>query len=99
VVKVNAKERYASTPLSAAYFRNCAGQAGVPTQTFVNRSDAPCGSTIGPITSAGTGILTVDAGNPMLSMHSVREMAGARDHASMIDVMSVHFSGTVSIPD
>ena len=98
VVKVNAKERYASTPLSAAYFRSCAALAGVETQTFVNRSDAPCGSTIGPVTSAGTGILTVDAGNPMLSMHSVREMAGARDHASMIEVLKVHFRGTVDIP-
>jgi aspartyl aminopeptidase len=97
VVKINAKERYASTPLSAAYFRSCAGRAEVDTQTFVSRSDLPCGSTIGPITASRTGVLTVDAGNPMLSMHSIREMAGAADHRAMIDVLAVHFGGTVGI--
>ncbi len=95
VVKINAKERYASTPLTSAYFRSCAGIAGVETQTFVSRSDMPCGSTIGPIRAARAGILTVDVGNPMLSMHSVREMAGTEDHPAMIDVLKVHFDGTV----
>ena len=62
-------------------------RAGVTPQYFVSRSDIGCGSTIGPISAARVGMPTVDVGNPMLSMHSCREMAGAADVAPMIDVL------------
>ena len=41
--------------------------------------NSPCGSTIGPTISANTGIRTVDAGMPQLSMHSCREVMGIVD--------------------
>lgn len=79
VLKVNVKGRYASDAPGAAAFALACEQAGVPMQTFVVRSDLPCGSTIGPMTAALTGAVTVDVGAPMLAMHSAREMCGARD--------------------
>ena len=45
------------------------------------RSDLPCGSTVGPVTSSLTGATTVDFGAPLLSMHSARELMGAEDPA------------------
>jgi aspartyl aminopeptidase len=50
-------------------------------QRFVGRSDLPCGSTVGPMTASLTGAITADVGAPMLSMHSAREMCGAKDPA------------------
>jgi len=97
VIKVNSSEKYTSTDLTSAYFRTCAEESGVQVQYFVSRNDMPCGSTIGPVTSTRTGILSVDTGNPMLSMHSIREMTGRSDHEKMIKVLTRHLSGTVSI--
>jgi aspartyl aminopeptidase len=37
------------------------------------------------------GIRTIDVGNPMLSMHSIREMAGSRDVQSAIDLFLSFF--------
>ncbi len=98
VIKINAQERYTSSPDTSAYFRLCAEEAEVEVQHFVSRNDMPCGSTIGPITASGLGVHSVDVGNPMLSMHSIREMAGARDHGPMVDVLRVHLDGRVPAP-
>ena len=81
VLKVNPEMRYASDAVGAAHLRRAAEAAQAPLQTFVMRSDLACGSTIGPITAARFGACTVDVGAPMLSMHSARELCGARDLA------------------
>jgi aspartyl aminopeptidase len=91
VIKSNANQRYATDGVSSAWFEKLCGNAKVPVQKFVVRSDLGCGSTIGPITAANLGIRTVDVGNPMLSMHSIREMAGAKDHELMIRVFKEFF--------
>jgi aspartyl aminopeptidase len=79
VLKINANLRYATDAVGAAHFRLACEQAGVPFQQFVNRSDLPCGSTVGPLTAGGTGMTTVDFGAPTLAMHSTREVCGATD--------------------
>jgi aspartyl aminopeptidase len=79
VVKANANVRYATDAPGAATVRLAAEAAGVPLQEFVVRTDMPCGSTIGPVTSARLGIPTVDVGVAQLSMHSARELCGSHD--------------------
>ncbi len=92
VIKVNHNQRYATDGLTAAVFRNLCKSLQVPCQQFVSRPDMPCGSTIGSLTAA-YGIATVDVGNPMWAMHSVRESAGAQDAISMTSVMKAFLSG------
>lgn len=92
VIKRNVNQSYATDAESAGLFTALCGEAGVTPQHFVARSDLGCGSTIGPISAARVGIRTVDVGNPMLSMHSCREMAGAADVAPMIDVLKAFFA-------
>ncbi len=92
VLKVNAQLRYATDAMGAAAFRLACEQAQVPCQEFVVRSDIPCGSTVGPITSAGTGVSTVDFGAATLSMHSVRELVGVADQQMYADALTAFLS-------
>ena len=79
VLKVQPNLRYATDGRTAAAFEVACRQAGVPLQRYEHRADMPCGSTIGPMTAARTGIPTVDVGAPQLAMHSARELMGAAD--------------------
>lgn len=91
VLKVNANQRYATNSETAALFRRLAEDEGVPVQAFAARSDMPCGSTIGPLAAAETGVRTVDVGAPQWAMHSVRELAGARDAFDLSRVLRRFF--------
>jgi aspartyl aminopeptidase len=82
VLKVQPNLRYATDGRTAAAFALACAQAGVPLQRYEHRADLPCGSTIGPMTSARTGIPTVDVGAAQLAMHSARELMGADDVAA-----------------
>ena len=79
VIKVSARMNYTSDGYSSSVFANLCKKADVPVQYFVNRSDILGGSTIGPITSQNLNIESVDIGNPILSMHSIRELGGVKD--------------------
>ncbi len=92
VLKTNVKLRYATDSVGAAAFVTACDQAGVPVQQFVSRNDLPCGSTIGPMTAALTGATTVDFGAPMLSMHSARELCGAKDPAMYAGALAAFLS-------
>lgn len=91
-VKRSAMQNYATGVETGAYFFRCAKRAGVTLQEYTGRTDSQSGSTIGPITATRTGIPTVDVGNPMLAMHSIRETSGALDHQKMLDCMKEHMS-------
>ncbi len=93
VIKSNANQRYASNRVTSFVVREVARRAALPEpQEFVVRNDCPCGSTIGPIIAASTGIRAVDIGMPQLSMHSVREMMGVADLSHGLDLFKAFFS-------
>lgn len=92
VLKVHPNLRYATDGRTAAAFALACRQAGVALQRYEHRADLPCGSTIGPLTSARTGIPTVDVGAAQLAMHSARELMGAHDVAAYSAAMQAFLS-------
>lgn len=79
VIKIAANQAYTTDSRSSAIYEAICKKAGVPVQKFVNRSDLKGGSTIGPISSTQLNISSVDIGNALLAMHSVRELGGVKD--------------------
>lgn len=79
VIKAHAGQKYTTDAVSAALFKGICESAGVPVQSFANRSDAVGGSTLGNIAMGHVSINSVDIGLAQLSMHSPYETAGVKD--------------------
>lgn len=92
VVKYNANQKYTTDAVSAAIFKDICAMANVPTQTFVNRSDAPGGSTLGNISNAHVSLNCVDIGLAQLAMHSTFETAGAKDTEYLVSALEKFYS-------
>lgn len=86
VIKYAASRAYTSDSYSASKFIEICARAGVPFQTYHNRSDVKGGSTIGPISQSQIAIKSVDVGMSTLGMHSVRELTGKADVEHFINV-------------
>ena len=95
VIKYSANQKYTTDAVSGAIFRRICQEAGVPLQTFANRSDMIGGSTLGNIAQSQVSVNTVDVGLAQLAMHSPYETAGARDTAYLAEAARVLFSSTV----
>jgi aspartyl aminopeptidase len=80
-LKSGAQGNYAIDRASEAWFTAACEEAGVPLQGFMYRVGHRGGSSVGPLVSGAMGLRGVDVGAPMLAMHSIRELAGARDVA------------------
>jgi aspartyl aminopeptidase len=96
VIKLNAAFKYATSSETALVFQGLCEDLSIPFQKFIGRSDMPSGSTIGAISAANLGIRTVDVGNPMWAMHSIRETYGMRDHKLMNDVLTHYYNKGIS---
>lgn len=88
VIKYNASQRYATDAVSDAIFRAVCRDAGVPVQTYANRSDLPGGSTLGSIANTKVSLNTVDIGLAQLAMHSAYETAATADLDSLVAAMT-----------
>lgn len=91
VVKVAANGAYTSSVVSVPRLVNIANNIGENIQKFHNRSDKQGGSTIGPITTSVLGIKSIDVGEPILSMHSIRETGGCDDHISAYNIYKAFY--------
>ena len=88
VLKQAASQRYVSDCQGVAIAKALCEQAGIPCQTFVNRSDERGGSTLGAIASSFLPMRAVDMGMPILAMHSARELTGVRDYYCMTALLT-----------
>lgn len=92
VIKIAASGSYSTDSYAAGVFKGVCEKAGVPCQVFVNRSDMRGGTTIGPITAAKLNIPVIDMGAPLLSMHSIRELASVKDNEYTIKAFTEFFN-------
>lgn len=91
VIKHHGSQRYATDAYSAAVMKDICKEAGVPCQSYANRSDIAGGSTLGNILMAQVSMNTVDIGLPQLAMHSACETAGARDLEYLVRALAVFY--------
>ncbi|MTI13562.1 M18 family aminopeptidase [Sansalvadorimonas verongulae] len=98
VIKINAKQRYATTSETSSLIRDLYAKEDLPIQAFVGRTDMGCGSTIGPLTASELGVRTLDIGLPTFGMHSIRELAGTEDAVALAKVLTRFFKTESVIP-
>ena len=91
VIKHSANQKYCTDGVSAAIFKDLCREAGVPFQTFTNRSDILGGSTLGNISNTKVALNAVDIGLPQLAMHSPYETAGVKDTCYLIQAAEKFF--------
>lgn len=92
VIKYHGSQKYTTDALSAAKMKALCERAGVPFQTYANRSDIPGGSTLGNISAAHVSVSSVDIGLPQLAMHSAVETGGSRDTEYAVRVFREFFA-------
>ena len=96
-IKEAANQHYCSDAFSRAVLVAVLDAAGVPHQTFANRSDMAGGGTLGNLSNTQVSMHGVDVGLPQLAMHSCYETAGARDVELGADALQAFFSTDVRI--
>jgi aspartyl aminopeptidase len=89
VLKTNGAHKYAGTVFSQGRAVALWRDHGLTVQSFTNRADMACGSTIGPISESWLGMPTLDVGVGIWAMHSLRELGSLDDQAAMIRALGL----------
>ena len=99
LVKEVTSQKYATDALTRAIFTEICNRAGVPVQTFANRSDSAGGSTLGNLSTRHVSIPTVDVGLPQLAMHSSYETAGVMDTGYLLRALVAFYETDLQLDD
>ena len=97
VVKEAANQHYCTDAFSRAAFAAVCADAGVPLQTFANRSDAAGGSTLGNLSNIQASMHAIDVGLPQLAMHASFETMGMRDVLNGIRALQAFYATDLCI--
>ncbi len=79
VIKYNANKKYATNAYISSVIKNICLKNEIPVQSYVNRSDMPGGSTIGPAIASKLNIPIADMGIAVFGMHSIMETGSIKD--------------------
>ncbi len=90
-IKLASSQAYATDASSTGIIEGICRAEKIPYKKFSNRSDVKGGSTLGSISSALLTMRTVDAGVPILAMHSAREVMGASDQEALVRLAQAFF--------
>ena len=90
-IKLASSQAYATDASSTGVIEGICRTNHIPYKKFSNRSDVKGGSTLGSISSALLTMRTVDAGVPILAMHSAREVMGTRDQEALVKLAEAFF--------
>lgn len=97
IIKESANQKYTTDAFSRAVFSKICENAGVPVQTFANRSDIVGGSTLGNLSNTQVSVHAVDIGLAQLAMHSSFETGGAKDPLWLKEAMTEYFNTNLKI--
>ena len=97
VIKEAANQHYCTDAFSRAAFAAVCDDAGVPYQTFANKSDQAGGSTLGNLSNTQVSMHAVDVGCPQLAMHSSYETSGVRDASLAIAALTAFYETDIRI--
>ncbi|MBE6469926.1 MAG: M18 family aminopeptidase [Coriobacteriaceae bacterium] len=97
VIKEAANQHYCTDAFSRAAFIAVCERAGVPYQSFANRSDTAGGSTLGNLSNMQVSMHAVDVGCPQLAMHASYETAGARDVELAVRALAAFYASDLRI--
>lgn len=92
VLKYHGGQKYTTDGFSGATVRMLCRQAGVPCQTYANRSDIPGGSTLGNILTGHLSVNAADVGLPQLAMHAAVETGGGKDTGYAVEFFKAYFA-------
>lgn len=97
VIKEAANQHYCTDAFSRAVFTEVCERAGVPYQTFANRSDMAGGSTLGNLSNIQASMHGVDVGCAQWAMHSALETAGSCDVSLARRTLEAYYSADIRI--
>lgn len=97
VIKEAANQKYTTDAFGRAVFAALCQRAGVPTQSFANRSDMAGGSTLGNLSNMQVSVHALDIGLPQLAMHSAYETAGTKDTLYGIRGLTAFYQANLAI--
>lgn len=92
VIKKAASQSYATDVRPIAVAQQICEKYNIPYQKYFNRSNIPGGSTLGSVSSTILPVNTLDAGVPVLAMHSAKELMGVKDQQFMEEFVEKYFA-------